>query len=137
MQGQIHHINHSGCVAGAALIVSVCGAADNAVAVRPVFLILLPKYRGSRAVENGVAIQAAVWETWKRSRKTGNGGYIDQYEIIVVAANPHHGNIQTFAGPPMAQNLKLYLGRSVRVKADGLNDKACVVDLSFLPFKVH
>ncbi|MFC3875272.1 hypothetical protein [Neisseria musculi] len=88
-------------------------------------------------MKNGVAAQAVVRGVREWSRKTGNSGYIDQYEIIAAAANPHHGNIQTFAGPPMAQNPKPYLGRSVRVKVDGLNHKACVMDLSFLPFKVH
>ncbi len=102
------------------------------------FFILLPKYQGEQqAVKSGVEIQAAVQEVREWSRKTGDGNYIDQYEIIAVAPNPHNGKIQTFVSPPMAQNPKPYLGDSVKVKVDWSNPKAYVMDLSFLPFKVH
>lgn len=102
------------------------------------FFILLPKYQGEQqAVRQGVKIQAAVQEVRSWSRKTGDGNYIDQYEIIAVAPNPENGKIQQFVSPPMSQNPQPYLGDSIKVTVDWSNPKAYVMDLSFLPFKVN
>lgn len=102
------------------------------------FFILLPKYQGERqALENGTEIRAAVQEVRHWSRRTGDGDYIDRYEIVAVAPNPGNGKIQTFVSPPMAQNPGPYLSGSVNVKVDWSKPEAYVMDLSFLPFKVH
>lgn len=102
------------------------------------FFILLPKYQGQQqAISNGVEAQAAVQEVREWSRKTGDGNYIDQYEIIAVAPNPDNGQIYTFVSPPMGQDPKPYLKDSITVKVDWSNPKAYVMDLSFLPFKVY
>lgn len=102
------------------------------------FFILLPKYQGGQqAVKSGVEIQAAVQEVRQWSRKAGGGNYIDQYEIIATAPNPHNGKVQTFVSPPMAEDPGPYLDGSVKVRVDWSNPKAYVMDLSFLPFKVY
>lgn len=102
------------------------------------FFVLLPKYQGQQqAAGYGVEIQAAVQEVREWSRKTGDGDYIDRYEIIAVAPNPDNGRIHTFVSPPMSRNPKPYLKDSITVKVDWSNPEAYVMDLSFLPFDVH
>lgn len=102
------------------------------------FFVLLSKHQGQRqAVRQGVEIQAQVQKVRHWSHKAGSGNYIDQYEIIAAAPNPHNGSVQQFVSPPLGQNPEPYLDGSVKVKVDWSNPKAYVMDLSFLPFAVH
>lgn len=102
------------------------------------FFILLPKYQGQQqAISHGVEIQAAIQEVREWSRKTGDGDYVDRYEIIAVAPNPDNGEMYTFVSPPMGQDPKPYLKDRITVKVDWSNPKAYTMDLSFLPFQVH
>ena len=89
-------------------------------------------------MRHGTEVQAAVQEVRSWSRKTGDGNYIDQYEIVAVAPHPDNGRIYTFVSPPMGQNPQPYLGSGrIAVKVDWNNPKSYVVDVSFLPFPVH
>lgn len=101
------------------------------------FLVLLPKYQGQQqALAQGTVIQAEVVDVRQWDRKQQDQ-LVDYYEIIAQATNPRTGNRQQFVSPPLPADPKPYLHRTVRVTVDWNHPKAYIMDISFLPFKVH
>ncbi len=102
-----------------------------------IYFVLWPKYEGGQQAQaQGVEIQAAVQEVrhWNSGMRNSQG---DKYEIIALAPNPYNGKMQQFVSPPMTTDPEPYLQDTVTVKVDWSNPKAYIMDLSFLPFKVH
>lgn len=98
------------------------------------FVFLLPRYQGQQqALANGETVTATVSQVRWWSRKTGDGDYIDQYEIIAFAPHPQTGEIRKFVSPPLRDNPEPHLNGSVEVKVDWRNPQAYVMDLDFLP----
>ncbi|MDO5059331.1 MAG: hypothetical protein Q4D82_05245 [Neisseria sp.] len=98
------------------------------------FVGLLPRYQGEQqALQSGVTVSAAVSEVRHWSRKSGDGNYTDQYEILALAPHPETGEMRQFVSPPLNEDPAPHLGESVNITVDWQNPKAYVMDLSFLP----